>query len=194
MKIAVDMDEIIAGFLDAFIIYQNETHNTAFKKSDFFSYEFWRVTGDAKEEDIKKVYNFIDSPYFDNIEPITGAIEALKRIKDQQHSLYIITSRPDDFSHKTKIWLEKYLPNIFEKVIHSNAYFKNKKARKKSEICDELGVDIMIEDNLDYAIECLKPNRKIILFKYPWNEEREHPKEINTVAGWDEALEIIINT
>lgn len=190
MKIAIDLDEIIAGFLDAFIKYHNDIYKTTFHKSDFFSYEFWKVIGGTREEAIDKVYGFHDSHYFDEIEPLDGAIEAIKQLKEK-NQLYLITSRQDDFQEKTKAWIEMHLPNIFEDILHSNAYPKNGLSRKKSDLCDHLNVSALIEDNLDYVIECMKPKRKMILFKYPWNEQREKPKGIYAVSGWNEALKLI---
>ena len=190
MKIAIDLDEIIAGFLDAFIKYHNNTYKTTFHKSDFFSYQFWKVIGGTREEAIDKVYGFHDSHYFDEIEPLDGAIEAIKNLKTN-NVLYLITSRQDDFIEKTRIWIEKHLPNIFDKILHSNAYPKNGTSRKKSDLCDRLNVDALIEDNLDYVIECIKQDRKIILFRYPWNEQTVKPKGIYVVSGWNETLELL---
>lgn len=74
MKIAIDLDEVIAGFLDAFIKYHNDAYQTNFNKLDFFSYKFWKVIGGTREEAIHKVYYFHDSSYFDQIKPLDGAI------------------------------------------------------------------------------------------------------------------------
>ncbi len=190
MKIAIDLDEIIAGFLDAFIKYHNNTYNTTYHKSDFFSYEFWKVIGGTREEAIDKVYGFHNSHYFDEIEPLDGAIDAVKKLKTE-NKLYLITSRQDDFKDKTRAWIDKHLSNTFDKVLHSNAYPKNGTGRKKSGLCDRLNIDALIEDNLDYAIECAKPDRKMILFKYPWNEQRKKPKGIYIVTSWNEALKLL---
>jgi len=190
MKIAIDLDEIIAGFLDALIKYHNDSYKTTYHKSDFFSYEFWKVIGGTREEAIDKVYGFHDSHFFNEIKPLDGAIEAVKKLK-QNNELYLITSRQDDFKEKTRTWIEKYLSNTFEEILHSNAYPRNGISQKKSDLCDSLNVYALIEDNLDYIIECMKPDRKMILFRYPWNEQRKKPKGIYAVSGWNEALKLL---
>jgi len=190
MKIAIDLDEIIVGFLDAFIKYHNDTYKTTYHKSDFFSYEFWKIIGGTREEAIDKVYSFHDSHYFDEMEPLDGAIDAVKELKTD-NQLYLITSRQDDFKEKTRAWIEKHLSNTFDEVLYTNAYPKNGISRKKSDLCSSLNVDVLIEDNLDYIIECMKPDRKMILFKYPWNEQREKPKGIYVVSDWNETLKLL---
>lgn len=190
MKIAIDLDEVIACFLDAFIKYHNNIHKTTYKKSDFFSYEFWKVIGGTKEEMIDEVYRFHDSSYFDNILPLGEAIEAINKLKEN-NDLYIITSRQDDFMVKTKKWLDKYLPDTFIAILNSNAYPKKGTRRSKSDLCDENNIDIMIDDVLDYATECMKPGRKIFLFRYPWNTNENIPKGFYVVSGWSEVLKIL---
>jgi len=41
--IGIDIDEVLAHFLEAYISFYNEKHGTSFKRGDFFSYKFWEV-------------------------------------------------------------------------------------------------------------------------------------------------------
>ncbi len=77
MKIAVDLDEILAEFLASVIAFHNDTYKTKLSKSDFHSYKYWEVWGGNRDEAIQKVYDFHQTPYFQNIKPVAGAIEAI---------------------------------------------------------------------------------------------------------------------
>ncbi len=190
MKIAIDLDEVVGDFMAGLIKFHNDTYNTNFTKLDFFSYKFWEVWGGSEEEAIQKVYDFHKTSYFNNIKPVSGVIDVLKELK-KENELFLITSRQYDIMEKTKKWIEKYFSGIFSGIYFTNHYSQNGNSRKKSDLCDNLNIDVLIEDSLDYAIECLKPNRKIILFKYPWNEKKEKPKGIHTVSNWEEVLMLI---
>lgn len=189
MKIAVDLDEILAEFLSSVIAFHNDAYNTNLKKTDFHSYKYWEVWGGDRAEAIQKVYEFHQTPYFQNIKPVAGAIEAIKILKEK-HELYVITSRQDEVSLATKKWLDQYFQDTFKEIYFTNHYSQTNANKKKSDFCDSLNVDVLIEDLPEYAQECLKPNRKIILFDYPWNINTV-VSGISRVKNWTEALEVI---
>ena len=47
-------------------------------------------------------------------------------------------------------------------------------------------INLIIEDNLSYAIECIAPHRKILLFDRPWNQADKLPNGIIRVHSWKE--------
>ncbi len=179
MNIGIDLDDVFADFMTALIEYHNATHNTSLTKQQFKTYRFWETWGGTREEAIQEVYNFHKTPYYENIKPIEGTQEAIKILKEN-NKLFIITSRQDCVIEQTKKWIEKHFPNTFAEIYFTNHYSQNgNPTRTKKEICDEIGIDILIEDSLDYAKECINPNRQIFLINAPWNQTEEKlPKEI----------------
>src|SRR3989339_79251 len=89
----------------------------------------------------------------------------------------------DDFFKTT------YFPNSIQKIYLRDCYGFRKYSKR--DVCDSIGVDLMIEDSSYYALECLSPNRGIALLNRPWNIEVDLPKEIERVNTWDEVLKII---
>ena len=189
MRIEVDLDEILADYLSAVIEFHNKKYHTALKKSDFFSYRFWEVWGGNREEAIQKVYDFYQTPEFKNVQPVAGAIEAIKKLKEN-HDLFIITSRTDDLLAETKEWIDKHFKDLFAQIVLTNHYSQTGESRKKSDFCDSLQIDIFIDDSPEYAQECFDGKRKVFLFDYPWNQDLNMPG-ITRVSGWAEALKMI---
>lgn len=185
MTIGVDLDEVLAGCLSAIIDYHNFTYHTTLVREQFHSYNLWEVWGGTKDEAIQKVYDFFQSPFAKQIQPISGAKEGVTALKND-HDLVIITSRPHDVALITHEWINKYFPNCFKGVNFANHFAKNGQPVSKATICDNLGVQIFIEDAAHYALECVKPGRKVLLFNNPWNKGVILPKGINRVCSWVE--------
>jgi len=190
MKIAIDIDDVLADYLTQLVKFHNRTYKTALKKSDFVSLNFWEIWGGTKKQSIEKVYRFYKTAYFKNIKPFPGSLETLKKLK-KRNELVVITSRQYDLIYETEAWLKKYFPGIFSGIYFSNNFSAEGSKFKKSVFCDRLGIDAVIEDSFEYATECLKPNRKIILFRRPWNENLAIPKGIWKVNSWEEIPMII---
>ncbi len=189
MKIGIDLDDVLVQFLAALIKYHNDTYGTNLKFEQFHSYQFWKIWGGNKKEAIQKVYDFYESPYFENILPVDGAQKTIQFLSSKNYDLYIITSRPSDISKKTRESVQKHFPNCFKKIYFTNQYSKNTNPTKKKEICDSLNVDILIEDSVEYALDCLNDSRKVFLINQPWNIKKNTPEEIYRVDSWKEIIE-----
>jgi uncharacterized HAD superfamily protein len=190
MKIGIDLDEVLGSFMEDLIRFHNNKYKTSYKLENFFSYKFWNVWGGTKEEAIQKVYDFHEIKYFKEIKPIKDAQESIKKLKEN-NELFIITSRQNDVIEQTKEWVEKYFPNTFSNIYFTNHFSQNGDSITKKEVCDELDINILIEDSLEYSLECIKPKRKIFLLDYPWNKSETLPKEIERVYSWKEIIERI---
>jgi len=190
MKIGIDLDEVLVDFLPALIRYHNATYSTSLSRDDFFTYHYWDVWGGTVEEAIKKVCDFHQTPYFKELEPISGTQEAIGRLKEG-NELFIITSRQESIADATKDWVAKYFPGAFSDVFLTNQYSLNGNKKTKKEYCELLGVEVLIEDQLKYALECLSRERRVFLLDCPWNKAKELPEGIKRVYSWQEIIETI---
>ena len=89
----------------------------------------------------------------------------------------MISSRRDDVLQKTKERLEQHFPNIFEEVICTYS-FETEEVIPKSEICRQLQVDIMIEDDLFHASDVASVGIPCFLLAKPRNSQydpKTHP-------------------
>lgn len=192
MKIAFDLDEVLAHFLPAFIKYHNDQYQTEFTVEEFTSYHFWDVLGGTMEETMEKVYDFHATEYFDNIEPIEEAFQAIKELKDL-HELVIITSRQLDIQDQTYEWIDTHFPDTFSEIYFANHHaFNNGQKLNKADICKELRIEALIEDSLEYSLECAPVVKKIYLLDQPWNQSKKLPSNIERVYGWERILQDLL--
>jgi len=190
MKIGFDLDEVLADFLPALIEYHNATYGTSLMREQFYVYKPWEIWGGTKEDTIQEVYDFHKTSYFKNIEPIIYAQEAVNILK-RDNELIIITSRQDDIAEETREWVAQHFPDSFSDIFFTNNYSQNGRSRSKKQVCDSSDVDILIEDSLDYALECLSPKRKVFLLDCPWNKSFELAQGISRVYSWKEIVDAI---
>lgn len=194
MLIGVDLDDVLADYIPALCEFHNATYGTSLARENFHSYSFWEVWGGTKEEARKKAIEFRNSSYFDNIQPVAGSIEGVDVLK-KSHNLVIITSRST--IDKTNEWLNKHFPNKFSGVYFSHNHYTGKGTREKSDICLDLGVNAMIEDNLEYSLDCALKSIKVLLFNSPWNNQiykvpllkRFLLAKIKRIGSWKEIIE-----
>jgi len=72
--------------------------------------------------------------------------------------LVIVSSRQDLIREDTKVWLETNYPNIFEEIYLCNNFLLNEESKMiettKGEICKRIGASLLIDDSLDWVIDC----------------------------------------
>jgi uncharacterized protein len=190
MIIGVDLDEVLADLLSAFLIYYNNKHHTALKKGDFHSYRWWETLHCSREEAIAEVYQFWNTHYANIILPVKDAVETTKSLANQ-HQLVIITSRQIDFKEKTNEWIKKYFPGVFSGMYFTNHLAKSGRIQSKSEICHKLRVDLLIEDDLDHALHCAAAKTHVLLLDAPWNKLALSPPCISRVSSWHEVAQVV---
>lgn len=187
MKIGVDIDEVLAEYIESVITFFNKKTGRSLKKEDFKTYNFWETWGGTREEAIKLTEDFFNSELFDLIEPIKDSKEAINNLF-KNHEIFFITSRPFRWKEKTEKWIIKHI-NENPKIIFSSD-FHTGQGKTKSRICKEHGIDLIMEDNGKYATECAEEDIPSILFNKPWNQGVSHNNLIR-VNNWKEALKEI---
>ena len=116
-----------------------------------------------------------------SLDVIEGASKYIKKLKQDGHTIYIISGRDNgeytDPYNMTKNWLEKY-DITYDKLFLVDAY----NSHSKTEICLENNVDIMIDDDWK-IIKKLTENKIKTLYFRDTNlmklEENEYIKEVN---------------
>ena len=154
MRIGIDIDEILAASLDAMLDFHNGTYGTKLKQGDIFSYKLWEVWGGSEEEAAQKWHDFYETDHFAGVCPIAGAFAAMTVLKERGHELFAITARPHHIAKKTEDWLDEHFPAVFSGVRFANTYGLNGSKHKKSDLCIELGIATLVEDDPRHATDC----------------------------------------
>lgn len=193
MIIGIDMDSVIAEIIRPIDLFHNRKYGTNITYDDHYSYDlrlYWNCT---LEDMYKRIFEFYDSPEFQLTQPVQGAQEALTFLA-QNHELHLITARPYDVEEQSRQWLGEYFPGIFKEIHHTNLISKGGKgiSIKKSEICRKMGATVMVDDHIDYILDCADNAIMSYLFTAPWNASKtiSHP-HVKRVAGWKELVGLI---
>ena len=129
------------------------------------------------------------------MQPLPYSVEGVNYLK-KFHKLYNTTSRPNEIIKETYEQIEKYYTDSFSGIFFSSNNYAGWKncGKTKAEICLEIGASLMIEDSLEYALECAEREVKVFLLDAPWNQNGEH-KNIRRIYGypnyWREIFEIL---
>ena len=188
--IAVDLDEVLAETLRALLKHKKNRINwKRITWNEFSSYNLWEIEklGISKKKSIGIFLRFlIGAGIWNKIEPVVGAKTKLKEFEKKWYKFHVVTARHFLLRFATWIRLYRNYKHIFDSV--EFASFFTRFSTKKSEICKKLWADIIIEDNLENAIECANEGIKVYLIDKPWNQayDKKKHKWIIKVNSWSE--------
>ena len=82
-------------------------------------------------------------------------------------------------------------PSASERLCFGNHYSLDGISITKKRICNNLGIDILIEDSIEYALECMNDKRSVFLLDCLWNQRSDLPQSIKRYMNWDEIAEAV---
>ncbi len=190
LKIGIDIDDVVAEFFKPYLEFHNSKFNTSHDFEDITNPFIWEQLGFSVEEmqphfeDFEK--NSTPVKDFPLVEHSKEAIDELAETCD----IFIISSRPNKLFDETVLFFEKNFPgNNFEIIFSGEIHDEDKRNLSKHEICNNLGINVMVEDNPTYAFECARNGIKTFLIDRPWNRVFEEHDNIIKVNGWKEVLD-----
>tara|TARA_Y100000034_G_scaffold28162_1_gene33837 strand:- start:2472 stop:3050 length:579 start_codon:yes stop_codon:yes gene_type:complete len=188
MKIGIDLDDVVVGWVPRFIGFYNYKTGSNLKFKDWESYYLGEIVKKNKKEVRKLIDEFVCSNFYDKIELVEGAKEGVEKLSNY-HEAKFITARPLRYDERTKELLSKFnlnLPLINCRDDEDNFI-------SKGDICNQLGIGLLIEDCRHYALSCAKKGIQVLLFDRPWNQENSLPENVKRVYSWNEILEKLRN-
>lgn len=173
MRIGIDIDEVLAEFLESFLEFYNSKYKSNFKKEDFKSYQFEEILGGTHEEAVELIK---EHDYGGEIKLVDGALESIKELA-KKYELIILTARHPMFKDKTENFLKSHFGDIFSQILYTGESFQ-KYGVTKSDLCKQLNIEIIIEDNKIFSKECAEKGIRVLLFDKPWNQIDEYMENI----------------
>ncbi len=189
LKIGIDFDDILMDFQGSFYSYINSLKNTSYSISDVTDFRIENILGCSRQEALDFIADFYQTGEHVRALPIKGSQQAIKKLSEN-YSLFIISSRPEYLREKTESWIQENFGNVFEKIYLNNQYHGEGIRKTKAEVCEEIGVEVYIEDFMPNAIQVADSGRKVFLLDNPWNQEPA-PENIMRVFSWDEISETL---
>lgn len=142
--------------------------------------------------DVDRVLGPYISAVFMSVKPYDGAIDAISKLK-LKYDLRVVTARHPFFKRATKRWIKKYFPSDFTSVdfIHYKTPFGPR--NHKSDICRQIGAQIILDDKMSNATDCLKHGIRVYLFGNHNLRRRNHlPEGIIWAKDWSMVLDELI--
>lgn len=175
MLIGIDIDEVLSETLDFALAYHlDEIQWIPLRREDFVDYYIPNIPGYEHISKTDAVAYFTDSMLYDaehgGLLPVKGARDALEAGKKAGHRFVAITARGPKVQEATLRWIEKWYPGIFEQVVFCNYHDDSQPQFTKEEMCHELGVQLMVDDNLHYARALAKASIPVFLIDCPRNQ------------------------
>ncbi|MEK6848782.1 MAG: hypothetical protein AABX65_04080 [Nanoarchaeota archaeon] len=196
MKIGVDLDDVLADTWNETRKFLNRRFGKNLTNKDFNDFGLAKTYGVSNDEVRKAFADAFNNGLYLNAKLIKGAVSGIGRLEDG-NELYIITSRPRYIEGDTYSWVEKNFPSKFKEVrfsSHTTDLKEDTEKETKAEICKELGVLLMIDDNLDNLEECARAGVKGIVLdldgNYNWNHREREPDGVERAFSWKEIVKI----
>ena len=187
MKIGIDIDDVLLDFLDPLNNYYNQKYRTSHKFGDYKVYNLGHTWKRDQDFTIAEIFSFYESEDFLNLNPRKDSQESIDKLFNKGFELFAITSRPTSIQNITEQSISKHFGNKFKDIILTNSFGRNGVRIEKYKVCNNLGIDIMIDDCIEYAEECANNNvEKVYLMPMPFNFEFSNRKIIR--AEWQDIL------
>ncbi len=187
IKIGVDIDEVLAAFVESLFDYHNKTRGTNFDKKEIKSNFFSDYVGFTKEETNLFLEEFFKSNSHVDVLPVIGAAEAIQQLSD--YDLIAITIRPESWRSQTDEWLSKNFKNSFSKLcmLGVEASSEGGTLQSKEDLSVQLDLDLFIEDSLSTSKKISEKGIPVILLDKIWNQG-ELLENVHRVKSWEDAV------
>lgn len=190
MRIGIDIDNTITDI-------ENQLNEAAYNYAKQLGKE---IDKNIKVEDSKndgnvyqKIYKFtyeelkhflgdIQEEITNNAIPRPGAVEAIKKLREEGHEIYIITARDNEFHEDPYMLSKNWLDNNsieYDKLIVN--------VREKAPLCKNEKIDIFIDDQLNNCLEVSKEGIKTIRFA---TDTTGYENMVN-INSWDRVYQYI---
>lgn len=144
-KIVLDVDGVLLNFIDAFDQVAH-TLKDEFGKELELNKNLYHLThrlGITQEQENIVWKKFAEIGMWENLDPLPGVIDAVKKIKDADFDIYIVTAIDEKNKEARMKNLEKI--GVIPKEIHCVGYGQN-----KIDIINKINPDVFIDDRLEH--------------------------------------------
>jgi uncharacterized protein len=188
LKIGIDIDDVTCEFVRPYLDFHNKKFKTNFIFDQITKPLFWESFG-IDQSKMQEYFDDFQNNYLllEEFPLVNGVKEAINKLS-KIGEIFFITARPFKLISRTQTFLDKNFPDVHFELIHSGDLHGGKK--NKSEICKELGINILIDDISSFCEDCSKKGIKVFLFDKPWNNlfnEKDY-ENITRVKNWEEVL------
>lgn len=176
MVLCIDVDDVICNLQEVVVNLFNKRYGSHYTIEDFTEYDVMNILPTQDAMVLKDMYG--ESGLYDKVKPMPGAQEALEKLINLGHQVYLVTAAiPKTYGEKVA-FIKRFFPYIDDGHIVA---MKHKHMFK---------CDIMIEDNLQTLLA--KPYYHRICLDRPWNRQvSDWTYDIHRCKNWNEIVEVV---
>ena len=147
MKVAVSIDEVLTNMLPALQKHYKRTRRSSSKIRSVQQrkYLYKDIFGMSEKESKWLVYSFWNSEEAESMVPIKRSQTVLQDLKDNGHSLTVVTGRQSYSKKCTENFIKDYYSDIFDDMIFVNSYSLCGPSVSKHKVCEDIGADFLID-------------------------------------------------
>ena len=176
MKIALDVDGVLADVIKSWLNYSNSIRPEIFKH-DITDWDFWKKFKINRYD----FYSELSSCWknWNSIPPTEENLPSVTKILSNIGQVDIVTARERSTDSFVKNWLD-----------HHKISFDNYVSVIDGPMKADLDYDVFIDDSPLNAMKFLKHNKKVILYSQPWNQHISD-SQIHRISNLSEATKKI---
>jgi len=174
MRIAVDLDGVLANTMVSFCRILNERKSTNLNVGSFTQWHAWEIAGITKDE----FFRTLDQAWFEweSIPPVEPELGLKVRRLEEFGRVEIVTGRSPETVKNAKSWLRRH------NIAH-DAFVRTESTKDKI----KLGYNVFIDDSAELmALIASTLDRRGVLYTQPWNRDAPAMPRIFRVSGWDQ--------
>lgn len=194
-RIGTDVDEVMAELLDGLLDYLKRIEPGKFgalKRSDFTRYSLSHAMRWPHGTDQAYLSEFTRSPEYQKIAPVEGSVDALRHLARKGFEPHAVTlrRRHPHIVESTQEWVHRHYDGAINGRVHIIGAAEGPIGSKAAH-CRELGLSIVVEDQVEHASDIAAQGTPVALMNKPWNQDFEDTEMIRRVASWDEAVKLV---
>jgi uncharacterized HAD superfamily protein len=178
MKLGIDIDGVIANFAQPLIQTIKRNYGLTLTEKDITRFSLSHVLGITRSEETQLITDILqqDLPIY------PGAKETLEQLSREGHSIYLLTGRYAPLRDLTQTWLkDKGVPYNELHLLEMG---------KKYQVNIE-GLDVIVEDSLEEALEWSARVKTVLLYDHPYNQTLNVKNLTKRVYSWSEIYQEI---
>lgn len=178
-----DIDEVLARYLDVFLVWHNKEYGTHLRLPDIHSYHIRNIVGCTYEEERHRIDKF----------ERCGAIERIQPEKGMEHiialtysfDIALVTSRAHRLNRHTRRWVCDNFGDAFIGIFFTDTDGFGPAQHTKAQICKKLGARFHVDDMYDHAVAVATEGIAAILYgDVPYNKQ-QLPDGLDIVRKYD---------
>jgi uncharacterized HAD superfamily protein len=173
MKLGFDIDGVIANFSQPLLQTIKKNYGLSLAEKDITRFSLSTVLGITHAEETQLVTDILqqDLPIY------PGAKETLEQLSREGHSIYLLTGRYTPLRELTQTWLKG-------KGVPYNELHLLEMGKKYQVDID--GLDVIVEDSLEEALEWSSRVKTVLLYDHPYNQTLNVKNLTKRVYSWSE--------